>query len=279
MKKQQISLISLIIASLMGCSQPETPQVQNTPNIAQTGEIGTVKFQANGKDFVRKGLVSKDGWTIKFDHVYVNFVDAMAYQADPPYNAETGTQPNAKTSISLVVKKIVDLAEGDDTAQPIIVNEVPAPAGKYNAISWNLRKGIEGAIADQVMVIEGVATKGDKEVPFVLKFDREMQFICGDYVGEEPKGILQPGGTTNLEATFHFDYLFGDENKNATEKLNSNALGFEPLAAMAENGQLVADLSTLKQKLSEADYQKLIEILSNIAQVGEGDCKAVTSNP
>lgn len=279
MKKQQISLISLIIASLMGCSQPETPQVQNTPNIAQTGEIGTVKFQANGKDFVRKGLVSKDGWTIKFDHVYVNFVDAMAYQADPPYNAETGTQPNAKTNISLVVKKIVDLAEGDDTAQPIIVNEVPAPAGKYNAISWNLRKGIEGAIADQVMVIEGVATKGDKEVPFVLKFDREMQFICGDYVGEEPKGILQPGGTTNLEATFHFDYLFGDENKNATEKLNSNALGFEPLAAMAENGQLVADLSTLKQKLSEADYQKLIEILSNIAQVGEGDCKAVTSNP
>lgn len=279
MKKQQISLISLIIAALMGCSQPETPQVQNTPNIAQTGEIGTVKFQANGKDFVRKGLVSKDGWTIKFDHVYVNFVDAMAYQADPPYNAETGTQPNAKTSISLVVKKIVDLAEGDDTAQPIIVNEVPAPAGKYNAISWNLRKGIEGAIADQVMVIEGVATKGDKEVPFVLKFDQEMQFICGDYVGEEPKGILQPGGTTNLEATFRFDYLFGDENKNATEKLNSNALGFEPLAAMAENGQLVADLSTLKQKLSQADYQKLIEILSNIAQVGEGDCKAITSNP
>ncbi|HEY9866012.1 MAG TPA: hypothetical protein V6D21_17710 [Candidatus Obscuribacterales bacterium] len=201
MKKQQISLISLIIAALMGCAQPETPQVQNTPNIAQTGEIGTVKFQANGKDFVRKGLVSKDGWTIKFDHVYLNFVDAMAYQADPPYNAETGTQPNAKTNISLVVKKTVDLAEGDDTAQAIIVNEVPAPAGKYNAISWNLRKGIDGAIADQVMVIEGVATKGDQEVPFVLKFDREMQFICGDYVGEEPKGILQPGGTTNLEAT------------------------------------------------------------------------------
>lgn len=279
MKKQQISLISLIIATLMGCSQPETPQVQNTPNIAQIGEIGTVKFQANGKDFVRKGLVSKDGWTIKFDHVYLNFVDAMAYQADPPYNAETGTQPNAKTNISLVVKKTVDLAEGDDTAQAIIVNEVPAPAGKYNAISWNLRKGIDGAIADQVMVIEGVATKGDQEVPFVLKFDREMQFICGDYVGEEPKGILQPGGTTNLEATFHFDYLFGDENKNATEELNSKALGFQPLAAMAENGQLVADLSTLKQKLSEADYQKLIEILSNIAQVGEGDCKAITSNP
>jgi hypothetical protein len=278
MKKQQISLISLIIASLMGCSQPEPPQVQNTPNIAQTGEIGKVKFQANGEDFVRKGLVSKDGWRIKFDHVYINFVDAMAYQADPPYNAETGTQPNAKTNISLVVKKTVDLAEGDDTAKPIIVNEVPAPAGKYNAISWNLKKEIEGAIAEQVMVIEGVATKGNKEVPFVLKFDREMQFICGDYVGKEPKGILPPGGTTNLEATFHFDYLFGDENKNATEKLNSNALGFQPLAAMAENGQLVADLSTLKQKLSEADYQKLIEILSNIAQVGEGDCKAVTSN-
>lgn len=279
MKKQQISLISLIIAALMGCSQPETPQVQNTPNLALTGEIGTVKFQANGADFVRKGLVSKDGWAIKFDHVYVNFVDAMAYQADPPYNPETGTQLNAKTTISLVVKKTVDLAAGDETEKPIIVNEVPAPAGKYNGISWNLKKGIEGAIADQVMVIEGVATKGGQEVPFVLKFDREMQFICGDYVGAETKGVLSPGGTTNLEATFHFDYLFGDEKTKATEEINTKALGFEPLAALAENGQLVADLSTLKQKLSGADYQKLIEILSNIAKVGEGDCKAVTSNP
>lgn len=129
------------------------------------------------------------------------------------------------------------------------------------------------------MVIEGVATKGGQEVPFVLKFDREMQFICGDYVGAETKGVLSPGGTTNLEATFHFDYLFGDEKTKATEEINTKALGFEPLAALAENGQLVADLSTLKQKLSGADYQKLIEILSNIAKVGEGDCKAVTSNP
>ncbi|VXD16270.1 conserved exported hypothetical protein [Planktothrix serta PCC 8927] len=292
MKKQQIQrscLMGFMVATLIGCSQPQTPTVQTstpeppqttpiTPNQTTIGEVGSMQFRANGEDFVRKGLVSKDGWEINFDHVYLNFGEAIAYQSDPPYNAEAGGKPMAKTNISLVDKKTVDLAEGDENAQAIIVNEVPAPPGKYNAISWNLNKGTEGILAGQVMVLEGVAKKGDQQVPFILKFDQEMQFLCGDYVGEERKGVLPPGGKADLEATFHFDHLFGDGKIAATEELNTTALGFEPLAAIADQGELSADLPTLKQKLSDADYQKLMVILSNIGHVGEGHCQGLTLN-
>jgi hypothetical protein len=291
MKKQQIQrscLMGFMVATLIGCSQPqtptvqtstpETPQVQTTPNQTTIGEVGSMQFRANGEDFVRKGLVSKEGWEISFDHIYLNFGEAIAYQSDPPYNAEAGGKPIAKSNISLVMKKTVDLAEGDENAQAIIVNEVPAPPGKYNTISWNLNKGTEGILAGQVMVLEGVAKKADQQIPFILKFDQEMQFLCGDYVGEERKGILPPGGKADLEATFHFDHLFGDGKIAATEEPNTTALGFEPLAAITNNGELSADLPTLKQKLSDADYQKLMLILSNIGHVGEGHCQGLTLN-
>lgn len=286
MKKQQITLGSFtgfIIAILLGCSQPQTPntqtsspaspQAQTTPGQTATGEVGSMQFRANGEDFVRQGLISKDGWQINFDHVFVNVGDAMAYQTNPPYNAEAGGEPAAQQSISLVVEKVVDLAAGDENAEAVLINEVPAPAGQYNALSWKMTKGKEGPVADQVMVLEGVATKGEQQIPFVLKFDQELQFVCGDYVGDERKGVLQPGGKGELEATFHFDHLFGDGNTPVTEEPNTTALGFEPLASVAEAGQLVADLPTLKQKLSEADYQKLMGILPSIGHVGEGHCK------
>ncbi len=281
MKKPQIQhsfLMGFMVSTLIGCSQPQTPtpstpQGQIPPNQTTHSDVGMMQFWVNGEDFVNKGLVSKDGWNINFDHVYINIGEAIAYESNPPYNAEAGGQLTATKTISLVVQKTVDLTEGDSNFNPVLVNAVPAPPGKYNAISWNLKKATEGDLVDQVMVIKGVATKGDQKIPFILKFDQEMQFLCGDYVGEERKGILQPGGTSNLEATFHFDHLFGNGKEAATEEPNPTALGFEPLATLADKGQLVADLPTLKQKLSKADYQKLISILTSMGHVGEGHCQ------
>jgi len=54
-------------------------------------EKGTLQFHANGEDFVRQGFVSKDGWAITFDHVYVTLADATAYQSDPPYDPHAGS--------------------------------------------------------------------------------------------------------------------------------------------------------------------------------------------
>ena len=63
MRKTHFSLMILAVlvaGLLLGCGAQET---------------GRLQFVANGEDFVRQGFVSKDGWAIGFDHVYINLAD------------------------------------------------------------------------------------------------------------------------------------------------------------------------------------------------------------
>lgn len=41
---------------------------------------GTVEIYANGEDFIRESFLSKDGWTIAFEHFYVNLFGPTAIQ-------------------------------------------------------------------------------------------------------------------------------------------------------------------------------------------------------
>ena len=43
-------------------------------------DTGTLVFTANGEDFVRRGFVSEDGWTIGFHAVFANVYGPTAYQ-------------------------------------------------------------------------------------------------------------------------------------------------------------------------------------------------------
>ncbi|WP_339379461.1 DUF4382 domain-containing protein [Okeania hirsuta] len=248
-------------------TETETEQTQTTDNTP-----GTLKLRANGEDFVREGFVTKDGWKVTFDQLYANLVEVTAYQTDPPYNAETGGKPEAKEKVILAQTKTVDLAEGDETAEAILVSEVSAPPGRYNAISWKMPKATVGPAQGYSLLINGTATKDGQTIPFTLKIDQELEFTCGDFVGDERKGILQGGDTAELEATFHFDHLFGDGGAASDDEINTGALGFAPLAAIAEGGKVEADMATLKSKLSPADYQKLMAILPSLGHVGEGHC-------
>ena len=65
------------------------------------GGTGTLQFYANGEDFVRQGFVSKDGWAITFDHVYITLADITAYQSDPPYDPHAGSDVQSKVEVSL----------------------------------------------------------------------------------------------------------------------------------------------------------------------------------
>lgn len=233
-----------------------------------------ITFRANGEDFVRQGFVSKDGWQIDFDNLYVHITDAEAYETFTPYDAEAGGEPEAKQEISLVEQQTVDLAAGDEDAETILVNQVAAPAGRYNAISWRMTPAADGPAAGQVILIKGMASKEGQTIPFTLKLDQELEFTCGDYVGDERKGILQPGGEAEVEATFHFDHLFGDGEAGVEDEINTGALGFEPIAAIAQQGQVDADLDSLEAQLSQEDYDKLMKILPDLGHVGEGHCKA-----
>ncbi|MFQ3616316.1 MAG: DUF4382 domain-containing protein [Cyanobacteriota bacterium] len=232
-----------------------------------------MQIRANGEDFVRRGFVSKDGWDISFEHVYVNLADITAYQTDPPFNPEGSDPIRAQQQVTLPGEKTVDLAAGDENAEPILVGEVVAPAGRYNALSWRMANATDGPAKGYALVIVGTGVKDGQTVNFTLNLDREMTFTCGDFVGDERKGFLEANGNADLEATFHFDHLFGDGDAPADDELNTGALGFEPIAALAQNGQARADLKTLDASFSKENRDLLDSILPSLGHVGEGHCR------
>ena len=237
-----VSVLSLFIIALIGC--------------AGAGAVGTLQFHANGEDFVREGFVSKDGWSINFDHVYITLADITAYQTDPPYDPHSGGELKGEVEVNLGKVYTVDLAEGGTDAPPIFVGEVQsAPAGHYNAISWKMVKASSGPASGYSLVMIGSAEKDGRSVEFTINVDEECSYSCGEYVGDARKGILEKDGTADLEMTFHFDHIFGDAETPLDDELNRAALGFEPFVGTAEDGKVDLNMEEL-----------------HLGHVGEGHC-------
>ncbi len=244
-----------------------------------TSNGGILALVANGEDFVRQGFVSKDGWEISFDRVYVNLAEANAYQA------ESGFEPRKTDNIDTIKYQnkvsfldnptVVDLAAGEVDAAPILVNQAETSAGFYNAVGWKIATaGEDSIIPGKTMVLQGKAAKGDRTIDFNLGFNRPIEYVCGEYVGDIRKGIVKAGETGEVETTFHFDHIFGNKETSADDALNLEALGFEPLAVLASGDRLSADESVLSEELSPENYQKLTKAISSLGHVGEGHCAA-----
>ncbi|MEM8612378.1 MAG: DUF4382 domain-containing protein [Cyanobacteria bacterium P01_H01_bin.105] len=259
----------LIAAGLIGsvglASCSDKPSQQAASDAAGSGML---TIHANGEDFVRQGFTTKDGWQISFDHVYVNLANVKAYQTDPPFDPQKGEAIKATAEVGTDEAITVDLAEGDT---PVQVAVLDAPAGRYNAISWEMVGDPETQQDPLTMV--GTATKDGETVNFSISLAEELGFVCGDFVGDERKGFLDSGDSADVEATFHFDHLFGDSETPADAPLNEGALGFEPLAALADDGQLELDSTGLEAQLSDEDFQTLMAILPSLGHVGEGHCE------
>ncbi|MEC4985689.1 MAG: DUF4382 domain-containing protein [Oscillatoria sp. PMC 1068.18] len=271
------SLTFLASVTLLGCSSSQTAKVKTsaeTETLASSGEKGNLVLVANGEDFVRQGFVTKDRWEINFDNVYVTLADVQAYQTEPPFDADTAEEIKAQESVVLVSEPItINLAEGDADAQPITVAEKEAPAGNYNALSWQVVPGETDTTAGKTIVLDGTATKDGETVEFVIGFNQPLTYQCGEFVGDDRKGILKGTETADVETTFHFDHIFGDADTPADDSLNQEAVGFQPMAALAENGTLEVDQDTLKTELSSEDYEKLENAIASLGHVGEGHCK------
>lgn len=248
-------LLSLLLtAAVASCSSQET---------------GTLQFRANGEDFVRQGFVSKDGWSINFNTVEVTLDNITAYQTDPPYEPQNDPQLSAQSQVDLGGPFTVDLAEGDEAADTILVGDInDAPAGHYNAISWQMVPGDSG----YPLVIIGSATKDGQTIDFTINVDEDFTFSCGDFVGDVRKGILEADGSADMEMTFHFDHIFGDAGSPADDDLNLGAPGFEPFASAAQGGNLEMSVSDMQSVLSADDYQLLVGVLPSLGHVGEGHC-------
>ncbi|MEM9266990.1 MAG: DUF4382 domain-containing protein [Cyanobacteria bacterium P01_F01_bin.13] len=237
-------------------------QVSNT-------QIGTLELRANGEDFIRQGFTSKDGWQVEFDHVYANIQDVVAYQSDPLFNPDTDVEISAKTNVLMTASAEVDLAEGDENATPILVEQVETPAGRYNALSWKLVSD-----AGPSLMLIGRATRDGETIPFEISMNPSLEFFCGDFVGDERKGFLSSGETADLETTFHFDHLFGDIDISADEVLNRGALGFDPFAALAQDGAVKLTPEDLETRLTKTEKLQLADIYKGLGHVGEGHCRA-----
>lgn len=232
--------------------------------------MGTLRVQANGEDFVRQGFTTKDGWDITFDQVRVTLADIEAYQADPAFDpdlAKTITSDQAPAAIAGPI--VVDLAAGEATAEPILVGAVETAAGRYNALTWTLAASDEPSL-----VMVGAAQQGDVVVPFEIAMDPALRFTCGDFIGADRLGFLAPGETAAVEATFHFDHLFGDGELPEDDAMNQGALGFTPFAELAQAGQVKLTPSDLEAQLSSSDYQQLQGVFKGLGHVGEGHCLA-----
>ncbi|MCO5183637.1 MAG: DUF4382 domain-containing protein [Anaerolineae bacterium] len=235
-------------------------------------ETGSLAFDANGEDFVRQGFVSKDGWEIAFDSVMVTLADVTAYQTDPPYDAASGVEPQGK-AVAVPDVITVDLAEGDADAEPLRLAVIDdAPAGQYNAVSWRMLPASDGPAAGATVLMAGSAQKDGNTVDFSITVTDESFYSCGEYVGDERKGILAAGDSADVELTFHFDHIFGDGDAPLDDSLNVGALGFDPLAALAENGQLNINSAELQAQLSAEDYETFIDTFTTLGHVGEGHC-------
>lgn len=254
-KRIYIALIVVLLVGLLSaCSDKPT---------------GTLIFRANGGDLVRQGGVSKDGWSIQFDHVYVTLDDVTAYQTEPSYDTHSGEEIEADTEVELDRTFTVDLAAGGPATPPVQVASVGnAPIGHYNALSWEMVPVDSG----YSLVIEGKAEKDGEMVDFTLQVENEYSYVCGMYVGNERKGVLTTDGQAEIELTFHFDHIFGDAAIPLDVELNMNAPGFEPFGQAAEGGSVEMDMAEMKKALSAEVYQILVDALPKLGYVGERPC-------
>ncbi|MEW5784524.1 MAG: DUF4382 domain-containing protein [Bacillota bacterium] len=262
-------LLSFLL--LAGCAAD--PEAAKDPGNGEPEETGTLVFTANGEAFVREGFLSKDGWSLTFDHAYITVSGVTAYQTEPPYDTEQGWDIDYQVKVELPGVYTVDLANPD--ADPAILKEeAAAPAGRYHALSWEMAQASEGPAKGYMLYLVGKAEKGSEVIQFVLRLEKEVAYIGGEYIGDERKGILAAGDSAEMEMTFHFDHLFGDGAADENDSLNREALGFDPLAALAVDGLVDVSLAELQDDLSAADYQLLVSILTHLAHVGEGHCLA-----
>jgi hypothetical protein len=226
---------------------------------------GSLIFKANGEDFVRQGFIDKNGWHITFDKLFVNLAESTAYL------------PGSKIQASLPGSYWVDLASGDENADPITVGKISDVAsGNYQSLKFSLKQVASGEFAGYSIVMIGRAEKQEETVDFVIKLDEEMDFDGKEgYVGDEIKGLLEPGGTADVEMTFHFDHIFGDIEADKDDHINTGSVGFDFFNQFTQNGKVDVSQANL---VNSDGYSILAKAIWTLGHLGEGHCEVANQS-
>lgn len=273
-----VTVSSLGLLGLGGCGVIQSDNPGSSAKAAIPEGKGQLEIRANGEDFVRNGFTSKDGWVISFEHLYIGLADVVALQTSPPFDPDQGEAPDIQIQTEQAPVTVVDLAN-DEAPTALIVQFPDAQAGRYNALGWSVVPAPSGPSTGQSLRLEGQANKGSETIVFTLDWDRRYEYLCGDFIGDQRKGILKAGNRADLEATFHFDHLFGDGDAPPEDELNQTALGFGPFAALAEDSTVITNRDDLQNQLSPANFYSLEEAIAGLAHVGEGHCKQIAAAP
>ncbi|WJI25860.1 DUF4382 domain-containing protein [Thermosynechococcus sp. B3] len=249
---QRLGIVTILSTALLASCAPASQK-------------GTLLLYANGEERLQTGWTSKDGWKLEFDHVYLTLGTVTAYQTHPPFDPEAGDRPASEVTVVFSDPMTVDLVSD----QRPLVGSAAAAVGHFNALQWQ-------TLAPSLQLV-GTAQRRDLKVPFDITLDQPLAFVCGDYIGDERKGIVTANSSAELEITLHFDHLFGDGAEPATAEINRDALGFDPFAAIATPERVTVDWTGLQQKLSPQEFQTLLTALRSLGHVGEGHCREVSS--
>lgn len=269
--------LSFTIVSCVGGEADDQAEVgQEVMDELEIETAGALAIRCNGEDFVRSGFVSVDGWNITFRHLYVTITDISVYQTDPPYDPHSTEEISGDVQVDLDGIFTVDLALGDQQAETILIGEMDSvPAGHYNAMSWNMVPALEGPSEGYTIYIDAQAEKGDESYSVYLGIENSYTYFAGEFVGDVRKGFVTAEEPGELEMTFHFDHIFGDFHEASDSDLNMMAVGFEPFAEMMEEGTVSEDLTSLREKMSEEIYLKLMDTFSTLGHTGEGHCYCI----
>lgn len=221
---------------------------------------GTLQVFASGEDLATEGFQApkrtKDNWSLSFDHIFVTLAEITAYQTSPPFAPQSDAAIAATHEVTVSGTHTVDLVTAADDEARVLIAEIAAPPGHYNAISWRMAIAETGLAEGTSMLFIGTATKDDQTVPFRIEVAESLRYECGEYVGDERKGFVQAGGVADLEMTFHLDHIFGREDKDADDPMNLEAPGFDPFSGGEESYTItLGDL--------------------HVGHAGEGHCRTV----
>ena len=250
---------------------------------------GALHLYVNGEERARDGFTAKDGWSLTFEHVYINLHGPTAVQvavdegaASAPLVPQHAGHPHpdiddALAHVALVGDHFVDLAAGD---APLRLGTLEAPIGNYNYINVDVvpadhdSQGLVDAFWGQSLVFMGTAVSDATELAFTLRFDEALVFTeCGPV--EDDTGVVAEGDEGWVEFTFHLDHLFGDVKHAGTDEagMNDDAVGFSPFADLADEGVVDLYQGDLEASWDAETYDQLLAMLSELGHAGEAHCR------
>lgn len=181
-------------AGMTACRPPVEPGPARDGQAISASATGTLELWANGEAFLREGLVSKEGWALQFEHVYVTLADITAYQTDPPFDPQGEGELQAKALVSLT--------------GPLTVDLVPERAllGSLEAPPWALQRpglapsaGSGGASKGLLPLDRGQSStgrRGGRGDPLCAQVQPRAGFCLRRVRGGDAQGLCpgRPGG-------------------------------------------------------------------------------------